>query len=444
MARYDIGERLGSGGFGVVKAASKITDDGTRVLDSELAAKFLAPTRLDDEEAVRRFQGEVKIQEEDLDHPNVMEVLESRLSDSPPWFVMPYAEANLQDVLDGGKAGDRSWAVHVFAQVLEGLAHAHQRGVLHRDIKPENILFCGGVPKVSDFGLGKQLESNATTLTQSSAFLGTERYMAPEQFADAKRVGPPADVYATGKVFLQMLTGRVPDMLHVDLDPAPREFRFFIGKCCRREENQRYADAGEALEAFRLMTAEPEFVGPPMEGAEQLVDDWTGATSPEDKTQVLRQLDEHLTRNAQEQDLFRRVVPRLPDKLVEMYMDDLADVFPSMLAVYDGHITGGLPFGYCDVVANFYARIFRSTEDLDIQRIVLARLIEVGASHNRWHVGDVVADLLEDITDISTSMMAAEAIEADAYHAEWYWEPFCKAKTLPRAISQAFEKVTAT
>lgn len=444
MGRYRFGEKLGSGGFGIVKEASRLAEDEVTVVSEALAVKFLADIRLDDCEAVARFQREVAYQAEELDHPNVMPVLDSGLSDTPPWFVMPFAESNLRDQLDGGQAGDRAWAVHVFRQVLEGLAHAHERGVLHRDIKPENVLFCGAVPKIADFGLGKSLESEATTLTKSAAFLGTERYMAPEQFTDAKGVGPAADVYAAGKMFLEMLTGQLPDVLHVEVGTAPRDFEFFVEKCCRHQADERYADAGEALEAFKQATAAPEYTGPPMEGAADLVDKWRVADSHEACNGLVRQLDEHLKRHAEDEALFRKVFPRLPKELIAMYMDDLDGEFKSTLAVYDGHVSVGLPFDYCDVVANFYARIFRRTDDLALQRKVLARLIDIGASHNRWHVGDVVADLLAEVDDTSTAMMAAEVIEGDDYRSEWYWDPFCKSKTLARPIADAFAKVTAT
>lgn len=443
MGRYRFGEQLGSGGFGVVKEAALLAEDEVTVVDDALAVKFLADFRLDDPEAVERFQREVAYQAE-LGHPNVMPVLDAELAETPPWFVMPRAATNLKTEIDGGRAGDRAWAIHVFRQVLEGLAHAHERGVLHRDIKPENVLFCGGVPKIADFGLGKSLESEATTLTKSAAFLGTERYMAPEQFTDAKNVGPPADVYAAGKVFLQMLTGQLPDVFHADVASAPRDFHYFVDKSCRHRADERFADAGEMLAAFKQATAAPEFTGPPMEGAAELVDAWGDAQSDEERLGIVRQLDEHLMRHADDQDLFRKVFPRLPPALVAMYTDGLTGAFANTLSVFDGHVSAGLPFEYCDVVADFYADIFRRTDDLALQRTVLARLIDMGASHNRWHVGNVVADLLAGIDDVSTSMLAAEVIEADDYRSEWYWEPFCKSKHLPRPVADAFAKVTAT
>jgi serine/threonine protein kinase len=81
---------------------------------------------------------------------------------------------------------------------------------LHRDLKPSNVLISAGVPLVADFGIAKQIDVDGTTLTRTAQELGTLRYIAPEQSADAKRAGMAADVYALGKILAHMLTGREP------------------------------------------------------------------------------------------------------------------------------------------------------------------------------------------------------------------------------------------
>jgi serine/threonine protein kinase len=447
MARFRFGEDIGSGGFGVVRDATRLGDDGQAVAEPGLAAKFLLEMHLDDDEAVERFRREVRLLAEELDHPNIVPVLGRNLSASPPWFVMPYAESNLADELRDGRGADRDWVIHVFMRVLEGMAHAHDREtpILHRDLKPQNVLFCAGVPMVADFGLGKRLAPDATELTKTAVWMGSERYMAPEQFSDAKRVGTSADVYALGKMLWEMLSGQEPDVLYADLDAIPREFRFFVDKCTRHPADERYRNAAEALAAFDLFAVTPGVMDPPMEGAEKLVAAWT-ETDTDDKTgrlQILRRLDEHLTRNANEEELFFKVVPRLPEDLIDGYLAELPDAFEAMLRIYDSHISGGLPFSYCDVVADFYAYLFRHIDELDLQRLLLARLIETGASHNRWYVGEVVARLLGDITDVSTAMMAAEVIERNPRHSEWFWDPWGKRRPLSRPLAEAFAKVTS-
>jgi hypothetical protein len=126
-------------------------------------------------------------------------------------------------------------------------------------------------------------------------------------------------------------------------------------------------------------------------------------------------------------------------------MDELPDSFAARLHAYDGHITGGLPFAYCDVVADFYAWIFRRSDDLDLQRMVLARLLVVGSYHSRWYVGEVVARLIGEIDarDVSTAMMVADVVRGAPHESEWFWDPWVKAVRLAKPIGDAFAAVTA-
>ncbi len=441
--RFRFGERIGSGGFGVVKQASEIKSDES-VGRRDLAAKFLSEDQAENEEARSRFIREVRLLDEDLEHENIIEVIGRNLSASPPWFVMPRAESNLEQAIEDEGWGERDRVIEIFAQILDGMAHAHDREVpiLHRDLKPKNVLLCGGVPKVSDFGLGKRMDPNSTGLTRTAMLMGTEPYMAPELFQDAKRVGPEADVYALGKILCQMLTRTEPEVLYVDLEEIPKEFRFFVEKCCRRDPTSRYRNAAEAAAAFAIFTKGSETVYPPLEEVERIVVEWSEAEVEEDREALARKLDEVLILNKDDEELYFRMVPRLPEQLTDLYMDSLPEAFKNMLATYDEHIVGSLPFSYCDVVADFYARLFRRNSDLELRRMLIGRLLQVGSLHNRWYVGEVVAALLGEVADTSTAMAVAEEVSENAEAAAWFWDPWVRATRLKRPIRDAFAAAT--
>jgi serine/threonine protein kinase len=219
---WRIDENLGAGRFGVVFSAQD--DDGPEDAPWDFALKRLQKEWRNVDEARKRFKRETDIQSE-LSHPNVVSVIDAGESARwGPWFVMPRAtDGSLKDAIDDGRAADHDWALSVFQGVLAGVAHAHERQVFHRDIKPSNVLLFSDDPRIADFGIARQIDVQGTTLTHTAEQLGTFLYMAPEQFHDVKKAGPPADVYSLGKVLCHLLSGIQPKTLKVDLHGIPRD-----------------------------------------------------------------------------------------------------------------------------------------------------------------------------------------------------------------------------
>jgi predicted Ser/Thr protein kinase len=196
---------IGRGGMGAVYRGQQ-TD-----LARDVAVKVLPQTLSNDPVFVERFRREAQALAK-LDHPNIVRVFGSGVSDGLCYIVMEYIEgATLRQAMNA-KAIDPQSALRIVPQICEALAYAHARGVVHRDIKPENILLgTGGRVKVVDFGLAKMSDGDValTMLTATGARLGTLRYMAPEQL-DGMNVDHRADVYSLGVVFYEMLTGQIP------------------------------------------------------------------------------------------------------------------------------------------------------------------------------------------------------------------------------------------
>lgn len=347
MARWETGEKLGFGKFGVVYACR---DEADPSAEFPSAIKRLQTDMAQVEQVRKRFAREIQILA-DLSHENVMPVIDSGTTTRDiPWFVMPRALAgSLKDAIEDGRVQDREWTIGVFTGMLEGMGHAHAAGVLHRDLKPGNVLLFGDSPKVSDFGVAKQIDLDGTTLTLTAQELGTLRYIAPEQIADAKRAGPPADVFAFGKILTHMLTTRRPEPGRVDLTDVPEEFRYFIDKCCRDNPDRRYPDAGAALVAFNKLLVPAQQALPPDDAAKQLVESAASALGTSREEEALDELQEHFRAYPDEPVMFRREFARMPSTLTRAWIAHDRDGFTEALENYDRHAAENSSFGYGDV-----------------------------------------------------------------------------------------------
>jgi len=205
LGKYEITEVLGRGAMGVVY---KGFDPGIR---RTVAIKTIRRELIEGERPaaamLARFRNEAQAAGK-LAHPGIVAVYDYGEDASVAYIAMEYVEGNsLREYLGRGTRFDERDAVSVMSQLLEALAHAHERRVWHRDIKPANIIvMMNGRVKVADFGIAR---IEASDLTQTGAMLGSPGYMAPEQYA-AAAIDHRADLFAAGVVFYQLVTGAKP------------------------------------------------------------------------------------------------------------------------------------------------------------------------------------------------------------------------------------------
>jgi tRNA A-37 threonylcarbamoyl transferase component Bud32/WD40 repeat protein len=202
--RYEIDREIGRGGMATVYLARDLKHDrkvALKVLQPDLAAALGA----------ERFLTEIRTTA-NLQHPHILPLHDSGDANGSLFYVMPFVEGEtLRARLERNGPLPIDDALTITREVLSALDYAHRAHVVHRDIKPENILLHDGHALVADFGIALAVQqAGGARMTQTGLSLGTPQYMSPEQAMGERQIDGRADIYATGAVLYEMLTGEPP------------------------------------------------------------------------------------------------------------------------------------------------------------------------------------------------------------------------------------------
>jgi len=257
--RYRIEALLGQGGMGRVY---KATD---KDLDRVVALKVVRQGMMGETDALRRFKQELVLASK-ISHKNILRIHDMGEVGDVKFITMAYVEGlDLHGILQENPKLPMERILKFAVQLAEALAAAHAEGVVHRDLKPQNIL----VNKddqifVSDFGLAKSFEEGAIGMTRTGAFLGTPRYMSPEQ-VEGKPADQRSDLYAYGLILYEMVAGDVPftgettlKVMYQRIQEKPKSPKLvnpalpnwlvrIIMRCLERDPADRYQSAYEIL-----------------------------------------------------------------------------------------------------------------------------------------------------------------------------------------------------
>ncbi len=278
-ARYRLERKLGSGGMADVWLAED------QELGRKVAVKILHERYANDAQFVERFRREAT-HAAGLSHPNIVSIYDRGIADHSYYIVMEYVEGRtLKELIVTRGPCPVPVAVSYTRQILAALRYAHRNGIIHRDIKPHNVIVDReGRVKVADFGIAR---AGASEMTEAGSIVGTAQYLSPEQARGAP-VEESSDLYSTGVVLYELLTGTVPfngetpveiAMKHLSQAPAapstqrteiPRDLDLVVLRALAKEPPDRYRNAGEMDRDLELVTR-GEAVGSETETAATMV-----------------------------------------------------------------------------------------------------------------------------------------------------------------------------
>ena len=264
LGRYVIQSELGRGAMGVVYKAADT------VLERTVAVKtvHMALEREGADKYEARFYQEARAAGS-LNHPNIVTVYDVGKDGDVAYMAMEFIEGvELRSLIGDGRVMPVAQAVSIAAQVAEGLAYAHQHGVVHRDIKPANIMVVADGPvKIMDFGIAR-MRASTDELTQTGMMLGSPKYMSPEQVI-GKRADHRSDLFSLGVILYELLTGSppfngenvtalmyqivnfVPPKPSVVNPAVPELLDFIVAKMLAKPLEERYQSAQELAQDLR-------------------------------------------------------------------------------------------------------------------------------------------------------------------------------------------------
>lgn len=411
--KYDFVRFQGRGGFAEVNV---VCDSNCK----QYAKKTYKPAQhmldnSDNEQLRKRFIREVKYQQQ-LNHPNIVKVVDDLLSENPPSFIMPLALCTLRDEIYSTERFQKDELNKILFDILSGLEYMHSKGLVHRDVKPANILKFEDKNEayyaLADLGLVSKLDNNSSTLTVTNAIGGTENYSAPELTKSLKAATAQSDIYSFGAILHDIFGKNISRIPYTELN-LNNPVGPIIEKCTKLQPKRRYANVTLLREELYqvLINSEIEFISSNEKAVVDLLmskdklndDEWD---------QVFMQLDDNLNSD----DSIENIIAVITLKHLDNLLENSPELYSAMGKYFAEHIMSqDFVFEYCDVLAN-KAENFYENSGIELKSLITLALLKLGTSHNRFYVEKKVKRMLS--SNISDELarrikMEVEVMELD-------------------------------
>lgn len=405
--RYNIVDKLGEGGFGIVY----------KCYDTEKSENVAVKTcKSTNEEEIRRFKREVRLIER-IKQKNVINIRDKSFSHDPIYFVMPLARCNLSQFLKTNDFNQEE-IIELFIKVCEGVNSIHLSGEVHRDINPNNVLVMEGERLViSDLGLGKFEERDSTVLTKTDVMMGTRGYIPPEfmQLGGTKNADRRSDIFQLGKTLYYMLTEEFPHYIKKGfLDPS---LEYIVLKSIKTDPDNRYQNVNQLVDGLRsyLNSLDPDtypIISIDSE-IETLKDELIEGTYSEER---LENIIKYLYSLKADTHVFLEKFDNVPEEVYEIFIESLFDEFKQIITIYTDVLERFLNnynygFSYAETVARKMRKIYYNTNDNELKSLALKNILISSVTCNRWAAMDVFDSILLNIEDDTEAYIVSEMIK---------------------------------
>lgn len=402
--KYLVIEELGKGGMGKVFKVSRNK--------KQYALKMCMLT---DKNSILRFRREVRLMKT-IEHVNVIEVIDSRLTGKSPYFVMPLCKFSIAEKLERLKSKPE-FALRVLKQVCTGVNAIHLSGVVHRDIKPHNILISEtNRIKISDLGLGKFSKRDTKPLTSSNDHMGTAGYMPPEfyQKGGTKNADIRSDIYQLGKLIYTIVSGEPP--LHVKKDLLSGGLQFIVDKCISDDPEDRYQSVNALKTSLNnyLRSLDPE--NNPVSAYDSYIDiAITNLRNNEYEEENIERIVHSVVGFKGDPEIFFKQSKKIPKGIFEIIASDYPTLCRAFIKAYSPTIEkyfmqSNSDFAESEVVASILKTIFNNTRILAVRNSALKTTLIASVETNRYNAMGVFDSMLKSISKDQEALSIAEML----------------------------------